>query len=238
MKRPETLIRINKYLADKEISTRRGADILITQGDVLINGRRALVGQKVSIKDRVEVKRNASTTPYIYLAYHKPRGMITHSAARGEGEIPRTASVRGKKIKVFPLGRLDKDSSGLIILTNDGRATNRLLNPQYEHKKTYAVELDKPTTNHSIKWLSRGVLIEGYTTKPASTVRIGPRKIELTLSEGKKHQIRRMCAALGFQVKNLLRTRIENISLGNLSPGEVREIEGRERLEFLTILGL
>ncbi len=230
-------MRINKYLAKRGISTRRDADALIERGIVEINGRRAKLGDKVVEKDVVTIK-GIERKKYFYLAYHKPQGTLSHGAAEDEREIPTKISIGGQRITVFPIGRLDKDSSGLIILTNDGRVTDRLLNPEYEHEKTYHVTLDKAVSNHLIKWIREGVRIEDYTTKPASARQTGASEIEITLTEGKKHQIRRMCAALGFQVKKLVRTRIENIELENLRAGAYREFTPSEREEFLNNLGL
>lgn len=230
-------VRINKYMADHGISTRREADKLIAAGRVLVNGRKAVIGERISPNDEVTLKGH-ETANYVYLAYHKPRGVISHSPQNDEDEIPREVVLNDRTIKVFPIGRLDKDSSGLIILTNDGRITDRLLNPKYEHSKTYRVTVDKPVTNHLTKWLAQGVGIEGYKTLPAKVREAGSHLIELTLQEGKKHQIRRMCAALGYQVEALERISIENIVLGTQKPGTAREISGSELKAFLQTLGL
>jgi 23S rRNA pseudouridine2604 synthase len=224
-------------MADHGISTRREADKLIAAGRVFVNGRKAVIGERVSEHDEVTLKDRKDRT-YVYIAYHKPRGVISHSPQQDEEEIPRDVVLRDQNFTVFPIGRLDKDSSGLIILTNDGRITDRLLNPKYDHSKTYLVTVDKPVTNHLTKWLRDGVGIEGYKTLPAEVRERGERSFELTLREGKKHQIRRMCAALGFQVVTLERISIENILLGNLKPGAAREITGEELTTFLQTLGL
>ncbi len=237
MPEKETTLRINKHMADLGLSTRREADKLIAAGLVFINGRKAALGERVSATDTVTIKGREPQN-YIYLAYNKPRGVISHSPQEDEDEIPREVSIAGKNVSVFPIGRLDKDSSGLIILTNDGRITDRLLNPKYEHSKTYIVTVDKPITNHLTKWLAGGVGIEGYKTLPAKVREMSATKFELTLQEGKKHQIRRMCAALGYQVEALERISIENILLGTLKPGAAREVTGSEREAFLQTLGL
>jgi len=231
------LVRLNKRLAELGVATRREADVLIGSGRVFVNGTRAELGMKVTERDQIDV-RGVRSREYIYLAYHKPRGIITHSAGEDEEEIPSIAEINGVPEKIFPVGRLDKDSSGLIILTNDGRIIDRLLNPDGDHQKVYRVAVDKPVTNHFLKWMRQGVDIEGYTTKPAYVREIGTREIEITITEGKKHQIRRMCANLGFTITSLERIRIENIELGRLAPGEFREIVGPERDEFLKHLGL
>lgn len=229
--KPEFPMRINKYLAQQKYCTRREADKLIEKGLVVLNGRPAVLGDKVQEKDTVEVKWRQ--TKYRYFAYNKPRGIITHSAQEGEEEIKEILPVEG----VFPLGRLDKDSYGLIILTDDGRITDALLNPEYAHKKEYEVmTTDKLPTNFKEK-MEKGVDIGGYVTKPCTMEILGDRRFLITLTEGKKHQIRRMCGFFGLSTSNLERKRIMNIRLGGLKPGEHRPIEGTELTTFLTPLG-
>lgn len=227
MTNPES-VRINKYLAHEGIATRREADRLIEQGYVYINNTKAVLGSKVLPGDVVEV-RQAKKKEYVYFAYHKPRGVITHSPQSGEKSI--TEMIR--RGDIFPIGRLDKDSSGLIILTNDGRITDRLLNPEYNHEKEYRVETDQKISNPDIKRLGLGIRIEGYLTKPAVVSRLNENLISIALTEGKKHQIRRMLAAAGKTVHSLVRVRIMNIKLGKLKENELRPIEGKELTEFL-----
>jgi len=143
-----------------------------------------------------------------------------------------------KRKDVFPIGRLDKNSHGLLILTNDGRITGPLLEPNRDHEKEYIVTVDKKITNHLIKWLGQGVEIEGYKTKPAKAKKLNDNKLSIILTEGKKHQIRRMCAALGFVVKDLKRIRVMGISLGRLKDNEYREIKGKELMLFLDSLDI
>ena len=230
-------IRINRYLALKGYATRRGADELIEKRWVSINGRMALLGDIVDKNDVVQVKKTERIKKdFTYLAYHKPVDIITHSPQKGEKAI---ADVLGREVAgLFPVGRLDKDSSGLLILTNDGRITDRLLNPKYEHEKEYAVEVDKKITPHVLRLLERGVDIEGYHTKPSHAQFIADHKLRITLYEGKKHQIRRMLAALGLQVRSLKRMRIMNIELGKMKEGEVRKLTEEEQKQFLSALGL
>lgn len=231
-------IRINKYLADKGYSTRRGADELIIAKKVLINGRVAVLGDKVEETDVVEV--NVKTlrdvhANYKYYAYNKPIGIVTHSAQEEEEEILDVAGLTG----VSPLGRLDKESHGLILLTNDGRVTKRLLEPQFDHQKEYLVKTTKPIKQSQLSWLARGVKLEdGYITKPAEVFSDGDYICRIVLTEGKKHQIRRMITAVGNEVKDLQRIRIMNIELGELKPGAHREIKGAELKKFLLSLGL
>ncbi len=224
-------MRINKYLAAKKYCTRRGADELIRKGRVLINGKPAVLGDKIKEKDVVEVKWRQ--TKYRYFAYNKPRGVITHSPQGEEKEIAEIIPVQG----VFPVGRLDKDSYGLIILTDDGRITDPLLNPEYAHEKEYeVVTLDKLPSNFKRR-MEGGVDIGGYTTKPCVVTVLGSKKFSIVLTEGKKHQIRRMCGALGQSAIMLQRKRILNIKLGGLKPCEYRPIEGAELDAFLKGLG-
>lgn len=224
---------INKYLAQQGFSTRRGADELVKQGKVFINGKRAKATDKVLEGDKVEVKGFKAPT-YKYYAYFKPRGVITHSAQGEEQEIKEIFPIPG----VFPVGRLDKDSHGLIILTTDGRITDRLLNPKYDHDKEYIVKVDKLLKPNVKTRFEKGVLIEGYKTAPTKVKLLSEKTFQIILREGKKHQIRRMCAALGYTVIDLKRTRVMNIRLNDLKSGEYRELTGEELNKFLISLGL
>lgn len=226
-------MRINKYLAHNGIASRREADTLIAEGKVKINGKKAEMGQKVEESD--DVKIVGKTKPKTYLAYYKGRGIITHSPAEGETDIvSRLANDFGIN-HVSPVGRLDKDSEGLMILSNDGRITGPLLDPEAKHEKEYDVLVDKRVSSMFIRAMSLGVDIEGYQTKPAVAIP-NPRndkRFKLIITEGKKHQIRRMCAALGYQVQNLKRVRIGNIKIDKLKPNQYRKIQGDELKKFL-----
>lgn len=230
-------MRINKYLAQKGYATRRGADELIERKKVYINGTLAKLGDKVEESDKVEV-RGTKTANYIYAAYHKPRGVITHSPQDDEDDIKMLLAESPELQGVFPIGRLDKDSSGLIILTNDGRVTDRLLNPRFEHEKEYVVYTARPLRASFKEYVEKGVDIEGYQTKESKVKILGEKRFSIILTEGKKHQVRRMVVAMHNEVKDLQRTRVMNIQLGNLPSGKYRMIEGKEREEFLTLLGL
>ncbi|HQT82667.1 MAG TPA: pseudouridine synthase [Candidatus Paceibacterota bacterium] len=228
-------MRINKYLAHEGISTRRGADELIARKKVLINGRVAVIGEKVNEGDTVELRGKSSAKKFVYYAYHKPVGVITHSPQLGEKDIKQSVALPKD---VFPVGRLDKDSSGLIILTNDGRVTDRLLAPGYDHDKEYRVRTAEPLRESFKKTMEAGVDIEGYRTKPCTVRKTGPKSFTITLTEGKKHQIRRMVAAMHNQVAELERMRILNVRLDNLAPGAWRAIEGAELTTFLSQIGM
>lgn len=230
-------MRINKYLALRGFSTRRGADELIEKKKVYINGRVAVLGDKVQKSDTVEVKKHTPAT-CVYFAYHKPRGVITHSAGDEEEDIEIQVKDIPELKGLFPIGRLDKDSSGLIILTNDGRITDRLLNPKFVHEKEYVVTTKSPLRSSFKEHMEKGVTIEDYTTRPAHVRILGQKKFAITLTEGKKHQIRRMVVAMHNEVKTLERTRVMNISLGRLPQGEHRAIVGEELTTFLSSLGL
>jgi len=228
-------IRINKYLAYKKICARREADELIIQKKVKINGKIAVLGDKVNENDDVVVA-DSGKKKLIYLAFNKPKGVITHSPQKGEAEIK---DIINFDKKVFPVGRLDKNSSGLIILTNDGRLTDRLLNPDYNHEKEYIIKTNKSLDGLFLKKMSQGVkLDDGYVTKKCIINKISSDRFSIILTEGKKHQIRRMCAALGYSIVNLERRRIMNIKLGSLQSGDFREIKGYELSQLLKSLGL
>ncbi|MEN9649407.1 MAG: pseudouridylate synthase specific to ribosomal small subunit, rRNA pseudouridine2604 synthase [Candidatus Parcubacteria bacterium] len=232
---PTFPMRINKYLASKGYSTRREADTLITKKQVFINGRIAVLGDKVMSDDDVEVRTGAGKSKKnVYFAYNKPVGIVTHSAQAGEKEIMQSVHIKG----IAPIGRLDKDSHGLIILTNDGRITDRLLNPEHEHVKEYIVEVKTKLRPTFKEYMERGVDIEGYITKPCKVKILGDKVFAISISEGKKHQIRRMVAALFNEVVDLQRIKVMNIQLGGLALGRYRAIEGEELTTFLKSLGL
>ena len=214
-------MRINKYLADRKIATRRGADELIKEKKVFINGKLAVLGSKVAENDKVEVRR-AKEKEYKYFAYNKPTGIETASP----------------KEELFPLGRLDKNSHGLLILTNDGRITDQLLNPKYFHEKEYLVKTKEKLRSSFKNKMEAGVNIEGYQTAKCKVKIIDDHTFRIILTEGKKHQIRRMCSALFQEVADLKRERIMNIKLGTLKPNALREIKGEELSIFFKSLDL
>lgn len=230
-------MRINKYMAQEGYSTRRGADELIERKKVLINGRIAVVGDKVNEGDKVEVRGVISKTLHYY-AYNKPAGVISHSPQGDEDEIVALLPKELRSMGLFPVGRLDKASHGLIVLTNDGRITRRMLSPEFEHEKEYVVKTKLPLRKNFKERMEKGVNIEGYETKPTKVSIRGEKTFAVTLTEGKKHQIRRMVVALYNEVEDLKRTRVMNIQLGSLGAGEARPIEGKELHLLLEKLGL
>jgi 23S rRNA pseudouridine2604 synthase len=230
-------MRLNKYLAHQGTASRREADTLIEKGLVLVNGKPATMGQKVERTDVVTLK--GDTKEKKYLAYYKGRGIITHSPGEGEVDIATRLKDDYGITDVYPVGRLDKDSEGLLILTNDGRITGPLLDPEAAHEKEYEVTVDKPVNGFFLKQLEHGVNIEGYTTKKATATKMAHKlKFTLTITEGKKHQIRRMCAALGYQVQSLKRVRIANVVIGELKPNQYRILKGEELSAFLKELSV
>jgi len=226
-------IRINKYLAQQGVATRRDADKIIEAGKITINGRKAVLGDKVNEGDKVEILKKIKNN-FVYFAYYKPRGIITHSPQDGETDIISSVKIKG----VFPVGRLDKDSEGLIILTNDGRITDRLLNPKYDHEKEYTVKTKVPVKESQLKVMEKGMDLEGITTAPCKTRLIDDKLFSITISEGQKHQIRRMCDAFTLPIDSLKRVRVMNIRLEQLKPNEYKKIEGEELKEFLKSLSL
>lgn len=240
-------MRINKYLAEKQYASRRKADELITAGKVFINGRKAVLGDTVTETDKVEVKLTGNEQQSVYFAYNKPIGIVTHSPQGDEVDIKTVLHNQlkssEKALNLFPIGRLDKDSHGLLILTNDGRITSKLLDPEEVHEKEYVVETkERLPLNFELR-MEQGVTIEDgngkkFKTKPCIVHVLGERKFSIILTEGKKRQIRRMCEAVGPHVVDLKRIRIMNIELGHLSPNTLRKLKGEELDEFLSELGV
>jgi len=219
-------MRINKYLAYKDICSRREADKLIQEGKVLVNGVVATLGLDIQDGDKVEVIDYNKT--YVYYAYHKPVGIVTHSPQIDEKSIQ---DITKFSEGVFPVGRLDKDSRGLIILTNDGRITKKILSPEFSFEKEYTVTLNRPITQKDIEKLRDGVKIDtGYHTKPCRVRRLDDNIIKITLTEGKNRQIRRMLKALKYNVIDLLRIRIGNIELNDMPEGTYRKLSEQKLL--------
>lgn len=227
-------MRINKYLALKKHSTRKGADELINAGKVFLNGRLAVLGDKVNEGDNVEVRFRGKVKPYLYYAYNKTRGIVTHSAKEGAQDIEDVFPISG----VFPVGRLDKDSHGLIILTNDGRITERLLGSEFLHEKEYVVKTKNKLRESFKKNIEALTKIENEKIKPCKVAVLNSNLFKIILTEGKKHQIRRMCSAVFQEVDSLKRVRISNIELNKLGEGEYRPIKGDELKKFLESLDL
>lgn len=227
-------IRINKYLAQHNYATRTGADELIKKGFVTINGRKALLGDKLEKDDKVEVSKKAPKDDYVYYAYNKAMGISTNPDEGSKDILKVTKFPK----RVFPIGRLDKDSHGLIIMTNDGRVTDRLLSPKYVHEKEYVVRVEPAFSDKFIELLGNGVKFDGFVSKKCKVWRKNKDTFHIILTEGKKRQIRRMCEAIHHKVIDLRRIRIMNIELGKLPFGGFEEIKGKELDTLLTLLKL
>ncbi|MFA7169667.1 MAG: pseudouridine synthase [Candidatus Paceibacterota bacterium] len=222
-------VRINKYLAEKEICSRREADKLIAEGKILINGKKANLGEMVNENDEVNV--TGDLKKLFYVAYNKPAGIVTNCPQKGEKEIKNILKL---DFECFPVGRLDKESHGLILLSNDGRITDRLLNPRNYHEKEYRVELNRELQDNDLRQLRQGITLDGgFITKPCEIKMINDFSFSIVLTEGKNRQIRRMCLALGYDVVDLNRVRIMNIELGSLPEGHYKILAGEVLEEFL-----
>lgn len=227
------LIRINRYIATKKDVSRRQADKLIIEKRVRINGKIAILGDKIGETDEVEIDGSSLKDikkKLIYLAFNKPVGIVSNIAQHGQKSIK---DILNFPIQVFPVGRLDKDSHGIIILTNDGRITEKLLHPKHKHEKEYIVKVNKLITEEFLKTMSQGVVISGYRTKKCRIKKIKSKKFKIILTEGKNRQIRKMCSVLNYKVLNLERIRIMNIELENLKIGKFRELNGNELKKLL-----
>jgi 23S rRNA pseudouridine2604 synthase len=229
-------IRINKFFTEHGICSRREADRLIESGVVTINGRVAKLGDQVESTD--VIARAGCVIPWgkadLYIKYHKPVGVTTTS----ESHVPRNIIAEiGHSERIFPIGRLDKDSSGLILLTNDGNIVNEILRAEFGHEREYLVQVDRPFDQSFLDHLSRGVVILGSKTKPCRTMRMRRDQFRIILTEGRNRQIRRMCQALGYRVIMLHRMRIMHITVNRLSAGSWKELTSPEREELLRAVG-
>lgn len=241
---PTFPMRINRYLALHKHATRRGADELIMKKLVFLKGRQAVLGDKVQASDVVEVRFHGKPTPLIYIAHNKAKGVATHPEQGTDAkQISKTAKTSNSKqaavLKdVFPVGGLDKDSRGLIIFTNDGRVTDRLLSPKYHHEKEYLVTTGQPLRSSFKQKMEAGVKIDNETTEPCKVKLVDEDSFRVVLTDEKRHQVRRMCVALFQDVKDIQCVRIMNVQLGNLKEGGERRIEGEELKNFLKSLDL
>jgi 23S rRNA pseudouridine2604 synthase len=242
MENIEYPVRLNRYLYLKNYCSRRQADIYIEKGLVKINDKKAVLGQKVQKGDVIEIDAQIEKKKenFVYFIFNKQAGIVTRNPQKGEKSIEHMWP-KVNQLKLHAIGALDKASTGLVLFTNDTRIVDRLLSPKYYHEKEYRVRVDKSLTTSPdfAQKMSRGINIEGYTTKKCEIEVTGDRSFKIILTEGKKHQIRRMCAALGYQVKELRRTRIMNVKLGTqLKEGQGREFTVTEKMELLKGLGV
>lgn len=225
---------INKYISDTGFCSRREADDYIQQARVTINNELAATGNRVYDGDVVEIdgepiKKKVNT---VYIAFHKPKGITSTTDTKDKTNIIDCIQF---KQRIFPIGRLDKESEGLIFLTNDGNIVNKILRAGNNHEKEYLVTVDKLLTTDFIKQMSEGVRILGGKTKPCKVVQENKFLFRITLTQGMNRQIRRMCDALDYKVKRLLRVRIMNVHLGKLPVGHWRFLS-KEEIDRINIL--
>ncbi|KGJ98038.1 23S rRNA pseudouridine(2604) synthase RluF [Thalassotalea sp. ND16A] len=227
--------RLNKFISESGYCSRRGADKLIEQGKVKINGHLPELGTKVLPDDIVTVDGKAiaampeNKSDRVYLAYNKPIGIICTTELDVRDNI---IDAIGHKERIFPIGRLDKPSEGLIFLTSDGDIVNKILRAENAHDKEYVVTVDQPISERFLQRMARGVPILGTITKPCKVSMVGKFVFKIVLTQGLNRQIRRMCEYLGYEVTKLSRTRIMSISIGNLKPGQWRNLNAQEMKEI------
>ena len=227
-------IRLQKFLSQAGVCSRRKGESFIRQGRVRVNGQVVTtLGTKVDpSKDTVHVDGKHATIQEerLYIAMNKPKGYVTSCDHPGKPLVMDLIEIRQR---VYPVGRLDKDSTGLLLLTNDGRLHHRLSHPSFDHEKEYEVTLERPITDAHLHRLAHGVTIQGAKTRPANVARLSGRRFKITLREGRNRQIRRMAGAVGYAVVRLKRVRIANIRLKDLPSGAWRFLTPAERRTLL-----
>ena len=231
-------IRLQKYMSQAGICSRRKAEEYIEAGQVYVNGEKAHIGQSIDPEaDNVTLGEWAELEQqkYVYYKYNKPRGIETTCAQKGGNSI---SDVVQTQERVFPVGRLDKDTTWLIILTNDGRITNHLTHPRYGHEKEYIVETFGSISDEQLKKMSRWVMVLWKWTKKCKVDRVAAGKFSITLTEWRNRQIRRMVESVGSKVKKLKRIRIENIFVDGLKEGEFKYFSNWEKKELFSRLDL
>ncbi|WP_421382348.1 23S rRNA pseudouridine(2604) synthase RluF [Bacillus salacetis] len=224
-------LRINKFISEAGKASRRGADRLIEEGRVTINGKAAKIGDQVNPGDDVRVSGQQIRVARnnVYIALNKPVGITSTTEKNVKGNI---VDLVNHPLRIFNIGRLDKDSDGLILLTNDGDIVNEILRAENQHEKEYIVSVDKPITPEFLKQMSEGVKILGTKTLPCKVEQLSKFDFKIILTQGLNRQIRRMCEALGYEVFRLQRVRIMNIHLGNLPVGQWRDLTKKEKQQL------
>ena len=220
-------VRINKYLSAAGVCSRREADRLIEAGKITVNGQTAVTGMTVSDEDDIFVngKPVQKEDKPVLLAYNKPRGVVCTSA---KDEPDNIIDRIHYPVRIYPVGRLDKDSEGLILLTNQGDLMDKLLRSRNLHEKEYIVTVNRPVSAEFVKKMSEGVPILDTVTRPCRVKKLSSCEFSIILTQGLNRQIRRMCEALDYRVRKLVRVRVANITLGELPSGQYREIRGAE----------
>ena len=227
-------VRINKYLSEAGVCSRRGADRLIEEGRVSVNGTLAFLGSVVKNSDEVRLDGElvSKKTDKILIAFNKPRGIVCTTADPKSKDVNIIEYINYPE-RIFPVGRLDKDSEGLILLSNDGDLSNKIMKARNFHEKEYEVEVDKPFDDEFLKRMSEGVPILDTITRRCTLKRTGKTSFNIILTQGLNRQIRRMCEYFGYKVVRLKRIRIMNIKLGNLKSGTYRNITDKEYEELI-----
>lgn len=230
-------IRLNKYISESGICSRRDADRYIEQGNVFINGKRAAIGDQVTAGDVVKVNGQLieprDEEDLVLIALNKPVGIVSTTE---EGERDNIVDFVNHSKRVFPIGRLDKDSQGLIFLTNHGDLVNKILRAGNDHEKEYLVTVNKPITDEFIHGLGAGVPMLGTVTKKCKVKKEAPFVFRITLVQGLNRQIRRMCEHFGYEVTKLERTRIMNVNLKGLPLGEWRDLNDDELIALFKLI--
>lgn len=228
-------IRLNKYLSEAGVCSRREADRLIETGQVTVDGVTAVTGMKISQDASVKVRGKAvqMEEEKILLAFHKPAGIVCTAEKREKNNV--IDYLKYPK-RIFPIGRLDKDSTGLLLMTNDGELVNKIMRAGNYHEKEYLVTVNKPITEKFCREMASGVPILDTVTRKCKVEQTGEKEFRIILTQGLNRQIRRMCEALGYRVVTLKRVRIMNILLGTLKEGAYRSVEGKERRELERLL--
>jgi len=230
-------MRLNAYLARAGIASRRGADELIKAGRVRVNGAAGELNTFVGEHDRVEVDgRPVERQPLTYLLLNKPAGVVT--TARDPQGRPTVVGLVPPEPRVVPVGRLDADTTGVLLLTNDGRLAHRLAHPRYEVDKVYEAEVEGDPSPAALRRLAEGVELEDGRTAPAGARRLGKGRVELTIHEGRKHQVKRMCEAVGHPVRTLHRSRYAGLTTAGLEPGASRNLTHDEVATLRRLVGL
>ena len=220
-------MRLNAYLARAGVASRRGADELIKAGRVTVNGEAGQLNTFVESRDRVEVNGwPVELQPLAYVLLHKPAGVVT--TARDPQGRRTVVELVEHPSRVVPVGRLDADTTGALLLTNDGELAHRLAHPRYEVEKVYEAEVEGEPSDEALERLRSGIELDDGPTAPAEARRLGPSKVELLLHEGRKHQAKRMLSAVGHPVQRLHRSRYAGLTLDGLEPGDSRELELHE----------
>jgi 23S rRNA pseudouridine2605 synthase len=220
-------VRLNAYLARAGVASRRSADELIKAGLVTVNGEPGQLNTFVESRDRVEVDGEpVRLQPLAYVLLHKPAGTVT--TARDPQGRRTVVDLVDLSARVVPVGRLDADTTGALLLTNDGDLAHRLAHPRYEVEKVYEAEVDGEPSDEALRRLRSGLELDDGPTAPAEARRLGPTTVELSIHEGRKHQVKRMLAAVGHPVRRLHRSRYAGLTLERLEPGAWRELEPSE----------